>query len=80
MDSRTYQTKNIEQAAAIKTQVKIDPAISFDETGLATFTFPQTPEVVAVVMAYDTGILVDARTVLNTRNQLFRRIKGGSRS
>lgn len=76
MDTRTYKTKNIEQAATIKTDAKVDPAISFDESGLATFTFPQTPEVVAVVLNYDTGVLVDARTVLNTRNQLFRRVKG----
>jgi hypothetical protein len=74
--SRTYQTKNIEQASTIKTIAKADPDISFDESGLATFTFPETPEVTAVVMRYESGVQADAKTLLNTRNQLFRRVKG----
>jgi hypothetical protein len=77
MDSRTYQTKSIEQAAAIMAVSKIDPRISFNESGLATFSFPQLPAVIEVVMQYETGFMVDARTVLNTRNQLFKRVRGG---
>lgn len=75
--TRTYQTKHIEQAAAITTITKIDPQISFDESRLATFTFPENPEVTAVVMNYESGIQADAKTVLNTRNQLFKRVRGG---
>jgi hypothetical protein len=73
---RHYKTKSIEQASTIKTAKKLDPELSFDETGIATFTFPEKPEVVNVVMNYEFGFLVDARTVLNTRNQLLRRVKG----
>lgn len=74
---RPYQTKNIEQAATIQTVTLIDPMISFDDSGLATFTFPGTLEVATVIMLYESGIQVDARTVLNKRNQLYKRLRGG---
>jgi hypothetical protein len=74
---RPYQTKNIEQAATIQTVTKADPLISFDDSGIATFTFPGTFEVASVVMMYENGIQVDARTLLCFRNQLFKRIRGG---
>ncbi|WP_041532190.1 hypothetical protein [Pelobacter propionicus] len=77
--ARTYQTRNIEQASAIKTIARIDPEISFDESAIATFTFPETSEVIDVVLRYEAGIMANARTLLNTRNQLFRRVKGGRR-
>jgi len=77
--TRPYATKNIEQASTIQAATKIAPAIFFDNTGLGTFSFPASPAVTAVVLAYESGILVDARTLLTTRNQLFKRIKGGAR-
>lgn len=73
---RPYQTKNIEQAATIQTVTGIDPIISFDGSGMATFTFSGTPEVFETVINYDTGIQADARKLLNNRNQLFKRIRG----
>lgn len=76
---RTYQTRNIEQASAIKAITRIDPEISFDESAIAMFSFPETSEVVDVVLRYEAGIMANARTLLNTRNQLFRRVKGGRR-
>ena len=77
--TRPYQTKNIEQAATIQTATGIEPDLSFDGSGLATFSFPPAPEVSQIVMNYESGISVDARTLLNTRNQLFKRVKGGRR-
>lgn len=77
--SRTYQTKNIELAATIQTVTGIDPAISFDGSGLAMFTFPGTPEVLELVIQYDAGIQTDARKLLSNRNQLFKRIRWGAR-
>lgn len=74
---RPYQTKNIEQAATIMTVTKANPLISFDYSGIATFTFPGSFEVATVVMLYESGIQVDARTLLSIRNQLFKRIRGG---
>jgi len=76
---RPYQTKNIEQAATIQTVTKIEPFISFDDSGIATFTFPGTFEVANVVMLYEHSIHVDARSLLSIRNQLFKRIRGGCR-
>ncbi|NVN97331.1 hypothetical protein HXX01_03830 [Candidatus Nomurabacteria bacterium] len=75
--SRPYQTKNIEQASAIIVVTQIDPLISFDDAGIATFTFPGTFEVANVIMMYESGLDVDARTILSIRNQLFKRIRGG---
>ena len=74
---RTYRTKNIEQAATIQAVTGFTPEIIFDETGLACFCFPVNDEVISVVMRYDSGIPVDARSVLTIRNQLYKRIKGG---
>ena len=74
--NRQYHTRNIEQAAAIQTVSKIEPVISWSESRLATFTFPSTEEVINAVLNYESGISVDARTCLDTRNQLFKRAKG----
>jgi hypothetical protein len=75
-----YKIKSLELAATIKTVTSIDPTISFDERGFGYFTFPETPPVVAVVMGYESDLQVNAREVLNTRNELFKRIrnKGGA--
>jgi hypothetical protein len=75
--TRPYQTRNIEQASVIIVVTKIDPLISFDDAGIATFTFPSSFEVANVIMMYESGINVDARTILSIRNQLFKRIRGG---
>jgi hypothetical protein len=77
--TRTYQTKNIEQAATIQSVTDHHPEISFDEAGIATFTFPLTPAVTEVVMQYENGLQADARKLLTTRNMLFKRIRGGAR-
>jgi hypothetical protein len=77
--TRPYSTSNIEQAATIMTVTGIDPELSFDGTGRATFKFPSTSEVSTVVMQYESGIDADARTLLTVRNQLFRRVRGGAR-
>lgn len=77
MDARTYQTKNLELGSTIKTLTKLDPDISFDGQGIATLEFPMTQAVADVVMKYESGILVDARTLLTVRNQMYRRIRGG---
>lgn len=75
--TRIYQTKNIERAATIMTVTGYDPLVSFDVSGLAIFGFPFLPEVLDVIYLYDTGIQADAQKLLNNRNQLFKRIRGG---
>lgn len=54
--------------------------ISFNEAGIATFSFPGLPEVIDVVLGYESGIQAEARKLLNTRNQLFKRVRGGRRA
>ena len=80
MDARTYSTKSIEIGSTIKAVTGIDPDPCFnDGTGIATFEFPLTQAVADVVMQYESGsLLVDARTLLTVRNQLYRRIKRGT--
>lgn len=75
--TRLYHTKNVELASTIMTVTGFDPLISFDGSGLAIFGFPFLPEVLEVIFDYDTGIQADARKLLNNRNQLFKRIRGG---
>lgn len=77
MDARTYTTKNLELGATIKAVTGIDADVSIKENGIATLEFPMVQAVADVVMRYESGILVDARTVLTIRNQMYRRIKGG---
>lgn len=74
--TRIYQTRNIERAATIMTVTGFDPLVSFDGTGFAIFGFPFLPEVLDVIIHYDTGILADAQKLLNNRNQLFKRARG----
>ena len=80
METRTYCTKSIEISTTIKAITGIDPDPCFhDGTGIATFEFPLTQAVADVVMRYESGsLLVDARTLLTVRNQLYRRIKRGT--
>lgn len=80
MDARTYNTKNIELGATIQTRTSLAPDICFhDGGGIATLEFPLTQAVADVVMQYESGsLLVDARTLLTVRNQLYRRIKRGA--
>lgn len=75
-----YKIKSLELAASIKAVTSLDPSISFDEKGFGYFTFPETAAVIAVVMGYESDLQVNAREVLNTRNELFKRIrhKGGA--
>lgn len=75
--NRPYRTKSIDQAAAIQAKTGIVPKIIFQETGIALFEFPLSPDVTNVVLSYESGCLVDARNVLTIRNQIFRRLKGG---
>lgn len=79
MDARTYQTKNLEIGSTIKTITGLDPDISFDGQGMATLQYPMTQAVSDVVMRFESGIQVDARTVLTVRNQIYKRVRGGGR-
>ena len=79
MDSRTYKTKNLELGSTIKVVAAIDPVFNFDDLGIATLEFPMSQAVADVVMRFESGILVDARTLLTVRNQLYRRVRGGGR-
>jgi hypothetical protein len=72
--SRQYLTKSIEQAAAIITYTKEEPLLSFGEDGKVTFLFSQTDKVTEVVMSYENS---EARVLLETRNNLFRRMRVG---
>ncbi len=72
--SRHYLTKSIEQAAAIITYTKEEPMLSFGEDGKVTFAFNQTDKVTAIVMGYENS---EARILLDCRNNLFRRMRGG---
>jgi hypothetical protein len=77
--SRPYKTKNIDIAATIQAVTRITPEISYEHDGLALFTFPSTEGVISAFMGYESSLEVDARTLLTTRNQLFKRIRGGAR-
>lgn len=75
--SRTYQTKNLELGSTIKSVTGIDPDINFDDQGIATLEYTMCQTVADVVMQYESGIKVDARTLLTVRNQLYRRVRQG---
>lgn len=76
--TRPFQTKNIELASTIKTLSGIDPDICFDGQGIATLEFTMNQAVADVVMNYESGrLLVEPRTLLTVRNQLYRRVRGG---
>ena len=75
--TRPYQTKNIDLASTIKAVTGIDPDICFNGSGIATLEFPMTNAVAHVVMSYESGIHVEARTLLAVRNQLYKRVRGG---
>ena len=75
----TYQTKNLELGSTIIAVVGIDPNICFDGQGIATLEFPMSQAVADVVLRYEAGISVDARTLLTVRNQIYKRVRGGSR-
>lgn len=78
--TRPYQTKSFEIGSTIKTKTGIDPDIYFDDQGIATLEFPMNQAVIDVVMGYESGrLLVEPRTLLTVRNQLYRRIRGGAR-
>lgn len=77
MDARTYRTTNLELGSTIKAVEKIDPGLTFDAQGIATLEFPMSQGVTDVVLRYESGILVDARTILTVRNQLYRRVREG---
>ena len=76
--TRPYQTKSFEIGSTIKSITGVDPDISFDGQGIATLEFPMTQAVADVVINYESGrLLVEPRTLLTVRNQLYRRIRGG---
>lgn len=75
----TYQTKNLELGSTIKAVVGIDPNICFDSQGIATLEFPMSQAVADVVMRYESGILIDARTLITVRNQIYKRVRSGGR-
>lgn len=73
---RDYKIQNIELASAIMTAVGFEPEINFDEN-LATFTFPNGPEVWETVVDFESGLMLDAKKLLANRLKLYRRIRRG---
>ena len=74
------RTKNIELSSTITTETKIDPTTSRDENGIAIFIYPCTPAVTAAVLGFETGLKVEAKALLHTRNRLFKLIRAGGRN
>ena len=75
-----FKTQNIELSSTIATITEKDPRVSIDKNSLATFIHPLTPDVTAVVMAFEDGLQVEAKALLNTRNRLFKLIRAGGRN
>ncbi len=76
MRPSTIETQNIDLAATIQAVTGTEPTIT-QGGPLATFTFPAAQIVKDVLVGYETGLQIEARRLLATRNQLFRRLRGG---
>lgn len=77
MRPETIGTTNIDVAASIQTVTGIIPEIAYqDGAVIASFMFPATPAVRKALVGYETGLNLEAKRLLSTRNQLFRRLKG----
>lgn len=79
MRSTSYRIQNLDLAACIQTVTGIEPEISFPDGRLAAFAFPDSKEVRDVVIAYESGLMLNARRLLSNRLMLFKRIRGGAR-
>lgn len=75
--SQTIDIENIKAASAVCAATGIDPAVAFTNSPFAKFIFPDTPEVRQALIAYETGLSLDARELLNVQARLFKRIRGG---
>lgn len=73
---KDYRIQNIDLAAAIQTATGIEPGITFDGR-LAEFAFPDSQEVRDVVIAYESGLTLNAKRLLSHRLNLFKRIRRG---
>ena len=72
----TFSTTAINLASFIIAATDADCTISFDGT-LARFTFPSNYVTKDALEGYECGMQVEGRKLLTTRDQLFRRIRGG---
>ncbi|ACD96824.1 hypothetical protein [Trichlorobacter lovleyi] len=75
--STIFSTQNLDVAAAIETVTKQNCLIEFGSGGPAVFCFKRTPEVLQVVIEFESGLACNARNLLATRSSLFKRLKGG---
>lgn len=71
----TYKTTDLDMGTIIKHVTGVDPIISYDTQRIATLTFPCNQAVTDVVMRFESGITIDAKTLLTIRRQLYRRVK-----
>lgn len=74
----TITTRSIDVAAFIIAATGVDCSIVFTGT-MATFSFPSDYGTRDALVAYECAGEVEGKKLLEIRNQLFRRIKGGAK-
>ncbi|ACH40488.1 hypothetical protein Gbem_3495 [Citrifermentans bemidjiense Bem] len=71
-------TSEIDLAAAILTSTGLQPTLNRPITGLQTFTFPDSPEVISAVTRFACDDLcLPAKRLLSIRGFLYRQLRAG---
>lgn len=77
-DQRTIMIKSLDRASIIEADTEESPATIYNgQTRLFEFQFPNTPAVRDCLIQIEQGLKVDALKLLECRNRLFRKLKGG---
>jgi hypothetical protein len=75
----TISTRSIDTAAYVMAATGQDCTLSFVSGSIATFVFQSDFATRDALVSFETGGEVEGKRLLEIRNQLFRRIKGGGR-
>ena len=77
-DQRTITIKSLDRASIIEADTaETSTTIYNGQTRLFEFQFPSTPAVCDCLIQMEQGLMVDALKLLECRNRLFRKLKGG---
>ena len=77
-DQRKITIKSLDRASVIEADTDETPAMIYNgQTRLFEFQFPSTPAVRDCLIQIEQGLKVDALLLLECRNRLFRKLKGG---
>jgi hypothetical protein len=79
LQTNFINTRSIDVAAFIIAVSKQDCTISFAGGAIGTFSFESNSSTRDALISYETGGMVEGKLLFESRNQLFRRIRGGGK-